>query len=135
MVLSMVIVFSISACGGSSEGNQASSESQVQVAEETPFVDDIPTPDVETVNPITVDTFIGEWQEGEAQDRLVTISKTDSGFEYKDNEGAYPATFAEGVLKLNVAENDYAKVFIDSKSGKIYLSYQDSLTELIKKNK
>lgn len=134
VLIALVAIFSIllatSACGKKEEstGEQQVSE-QTSAPVEATVVEAVPSPDANS----TVDALLGSWVDTSDPQRFVDITKTDAGYEYKDNEGSYPATFADGVLKVKATETDTADVYIDAKTGYMVTVMQDDLTEFKKK--
>lgn len=118
-----ILVFTLlavsTACGnyntGSSGEQQATAEQLIPTAETS----------------ASVDGLIGSWTNISANDRFANITKTDTGYQYEDNDGKYPATFADGVLKVNVSDSDSdtADVYIDAKTGHMLTVYQGSISE------
>jgi hypothetical protein len=81
----------------------------------------------------SIDSLLGTWTDVNSVDRFAEITKTDTGYLYKDNEGTYPATFKDGKLTLQLSDTETAEVSYDIKTGHMFSIYQDSPTEF-KKN-
>jgi predicted small secreted protein len=81
----------------------------------------------------SVDGLIGSWTDIASADRFVNITKTDTGYQYEDNEGKYPATFTEGVLKVEVSDSITVDVYIDATTGHMLSVYQENISEFSKK--
>jgi hypothetical protein len=154
VVLMVVCVFSVAltACGGSDSADSTAeysstdwsaspSESlstaeaavQAQTNQEATVEAALPAADTEKAND---ENLLGTWTDVNAPDRYVKISKTDTGYEYEDNEGKYPATLVDGVLKVQVSESDAtdtADAYIENESGHLLSVYQDNQAEFMKK--
>ncbi len=153
VVLAFALIFSLAACGESkgnttatSEGESVSTEALQEVvdklAEEAQAV---PQPDTKIAEADSAtgeasldtveDKLLGDWVDINAADRVVNITKNGDQYQYKDSDGAYAGTFKDGVLtiKISDAENDTAKVFIDSKTGNMVTDYQGDIYEFTRK--
>ena len=136
--LVFTLLVGITACGSN---ETASSEEQEEVEQQTAVQEDTDLQAaVEQVMPTadssaSVDSLIGSWIDIDSNDRFANITKTDTGYQYEDNEGKYPATFEGGVLKVKVSnsEGDTADVYIDAETGHMLVFYQDSISEHRKK--
>ncbi len=154
VVLVLVFIFSVAltACGGgnaddstaeyaSTDWSASPSESlstaeaavQAQTNQEATVEAALPPADTEKAND---ENLLGTWTDINASDRYVTITKTDAGYQYEDNEGKYPATLVDGVLKVQVSESDptdTADVYIATESGHLLSVYQDDQAEFMRK--
>ncbi len=154
VVLFLAFIFTavLAACGGSNSADSTAeysstdwsaspSESlstaeaavQAQTNQEATVEAALPPADTEKAND---ENLLGTWTDVNAPDRYVTITKTDSGYEYEDNEGKYPATLVDGVLKVQVSESDAtdtADAYIETESGHLLSVYQDNQAEFMKK--
>ena len=79
------------------------------------------------------DALIGSWKDISDAESFAAITKTDTGYQYEDKDGKYPATFENGVLKVKASETDTADVYIDPKTGHMVTAYQGGLSEFEKK--
>ena len=122
-------------CGDNTAASADGQQSGVQVTEEQAAVEEavveqaMPTPDAET----GVEALLGKWEDVSSPDRFAHITKTESGYQYEDNEGKYPATFENGILKVKVSDTDAADVYIDTKTGHLLAVYQGNQSEFLKK--
>jgi predicted small lipoprotein YifL len=121
----LLLVFSMAACGGSGEVKQQTDTE----AEENAAAETIPEPDAAA----TADGLLGSWTDINAGDRFANITKTDTGYQYEDNEGAYTAEFEDGVMIVTISERDFANVYVEPKTGRMLLVYQGNTTEFQKK--
>jgi cytoskeletal protein RodZ len=80
----------------------------------------------------SADDLIGTWKDANDDTQTAKITKTDSGYELEQSDGKYPATFANGVLKVKATDTDTADVYIDKQTGHLILSYQGGITEYVK---
>ena len=135
-ILALIFTVSLSACG-----EETTNSSKEQTNTTVQAVDEL-QPDQEvtieealpTVNAtVAVDNLIGSWIDITSPDRFVKITKLDSDYQYEDNEGKYPATFKDGVLKVKVSESDTADAYIDKDTGHLLSVYQDNISEYNKK--
>jgi hypothetical protein len=79
------------------------------------------------------DDLVGNWVDVTDSTRFANIVKDGENYLYEDNDGKYSATFKDAVLKVEVAANDFADVYIDSASGHLVLVYGDNIAEFAKK--
>lgn len=114
--------------------DQAASDTQPVDTEGT-YAQETATEEMPTILQDSIDTLIGDWTDVSASDRFAKITKTDSGYQYEDNDGNYPATFADGILKVKVSDSDSdtADVFIDAKTGHMLMTFQGIISEFSKK--
>jgi hypothetical protein len=130
-VIILAVVFAFTGCGSR---NDDSSEA---IADETPKE---PEPEVvqqeitqkiveEADTKTTEDVFAGKWAGVDDPSLFVNITKDGDKYVYEDNDGKYDAEFADGVLKVTVAENDFATVYVDKDSGNLVLTYMDNIIE------
>jgi hypothetical protein len=143
LILVFALVAGMTACGNnktSSSGQQADTQQQSEAVQssiqaETDQVavasEVIPTVDSKA----SADSLIGSWKDINSPDRIVNITKTDTGYEYADNEGKYPAIFKDGVLKVKVSDSDSdtADIYVDAKTGHMLSVYQGNTSEYSKK--
>jgi hypothetical protein len=144
-ILLLVLLTCITACGNNTSGfpDQQVSGQKLDVQEKTNTESDtqvgtgqgdvvqgeLPAADTKA----SVDGLIGSWTGIDSADRFVNITKTDTGYQYEDNEGKYPAEYKDGTLKIKISDSDTADVYIDAESGHMLSVYQDNLSEYKKK--
>lgn len=129
-ILTLVLLTLLTACGG----NSTNSTSQQAADQQSAGQAAAPAQTLPKADPkATVDSLLGNWTDINSPDRFANITKTDNGYQYQDNEGTYPATFKDGVLKVQVSDTDTADTYIDTKSGHLFAVYQGSPSEFKKK--
>jgi hypothetical protein len=150
--LILVMLSSLVACGGSTNADNASSDvAPVSSTDEQKVVDQlseeaeaVPQPAIqEAASEVATDSstqteeekLLGDWTDINDETRLVKVSVNGSEYTYTDPDGSYKGTFKDGILtiKISEAENDTAKVFIDSKSGNLVTNYQGDIYEFTRK--
>lgn len=119
----LILLACLSACGGSGASQEQTTD------EGNAAVSTLPNPDTSA----TADGLLGTWTQVDSSDHSATISKTDSGYQYKDNDGTYPATFSGGILQVEVGERDFASAYIIPATGHMLTVYQGDSTEFVKK--
>ena len=82
---------------------------------------------------LTDASVLGEWTDISSPDRYAKITKTDSGYQYEDNDGKYDGSFKNGELTLQVSDTDNAHVYYDAKSQNLITIYQGTPTRFKKK--
>jgi hypothetical protein len=136
-ILVFVLSTIITACGSNeaSSSQQQSEAVQSSIQAETDQVaaasEVIPTADSKA----SVDNLLGSWTDINSPDSFANIIKTDTGYQFQDNDGKYPAEFIDGVLKVKVSDNetDTADVYIDVNTSHMLVDYQGSTSEYSKK--
>jgi len=136
-VMIAVLLFALAGCGGSDSSGAKDAGGEPAVA-----ADAVP----ETVEQnaasmvtdaadtqMTADEFVGNWINMDDAALFVNIAKEGDKYTYEDNDGSYEAAFADGILKVTVAENDFADVYIDKDSGNLVMVYHDSTLTYYKK--
>ena len=143
MVLTLVAMFSVfTACGNNSKGNgdESSVAPEISTVEQSVVgeqlkaeAEKVPEPDTKAA--VTSDSLLGGWNDINDATRFVEIAKNGEEYQYKDNDGTYTGTFADGVLTIKVsdAENDTAKVFLETETGNLILDYQGDIYEFTKR--
>jgi len=123
-IFTLLLIAVVTACGGNStdSSNQLVSDTQT-------YEQDLPKADPNA----TVDSLLGSWTDINSSDRFTNITKTDNEIQYQDNEATYPATFKDGVLKVQVSSTDNADVYFDATSGHMFAIYQGNPSEFEKK--
>jgi hypothetical protein len=147
-ILVTALLAALSACGNNKNATDQQSDSQQQTAatQQSDAAQSstqagtgqqaIVTESMQTADPkASVDDLIGSWTDINSPDRFAKITKTDTGYQYEDNEGKYPATYKDGVLKVKVSDNDTdtADIYIDKNTGHMISTYQDNISEYSKK--
>lgn len=135
LVLIFTLLAGMTACG---DNNTASSGQQADVQQSTEQTVAPEAATIEQTLPAVdskagVDALIGSWKDISEADSFVTITKTEAGYQYEDNDGKYPATFENGVLKVKASDTDTADVYIDPETGHMFTAYQGGLLEYEKK--
>ena len=139
-ILVLVLFFSMTACGNGTDSAKDQQTADQQTADQQATdqqgtelqesaVQIIPQADSSS----TVDGLVGSWIDISDSNNFANIAKTDTGYQYEDNEGKYSATFKDGVMKVQVSDSETANAYIDPKSGHMFLVYQDNTTEFKKK--
>ena len=132
-VVILAVVFAFTGCGS----RNGDSSGETAVVDETPKE---PEPEVvqqevtqkiveEADTKTTEDVFVGKWVGVDDPSLFVDITKDGDKYAYEDNDGTYEAVFADGILKVTVAENDFATVYVDKDSGNLVLTYMDNIIE------
>lgn len=137
VVLILVLAFlaGMTACG---KNNAASADQKTDIQQTTEQADTPEEVTVEQTIPTAdsnagVDGLVGSWKDINSAENFVIITKTDTGYQYEDNDGKYPATFENGVLKVKASDIDTADVYIDTKTGHMLTAYQGGLSEYERK--
>lgn len=134
LISTFALIIGLSACGDNTASSGQQSDTQVTTVQETEKQTEVveqvmPSPDQKA----SADNLVGNWVGIDSPDFFVKITKTDAGYEYEDNEGKYTATFVDGVLKVQVGDNDTADVYINPETGHLLTSYQENTSEYSKK--
>ena len=133
--LIFILLFSMAACGTNStetndqQADDQQADDQAATDQQITAVQAVPEADTNAL----VDNLIGSWTNINSSDRYITITKTESGFLYEDNEGKYDATFENGILKVKVADSETADVYIEAETGHLLSVYQGDPSEFEKK--
>ena len=140
----LILVFAlpalITACGNNDSGQQVDAQQQSEaeavqssIQAETDQVaaasEVIQTADTKA----SVDSLIGSWIDINTPERFANITKTDTEYQFEDNEGKYPATFIDGVLKVKASDSVTVDVHIDTETGHMLSVYDGNITEFSKK--
>lgn len=128
-ILIFVLLTSLAACGSSSSDSSTEVSTVAEAAQPGTAETVIPTADAAA----TVDGLIASWQDINSADRFANITKVGDAYQYEDNDGKYTGTFSAGKLVVTVSETETADVFVDSKTGHMFLIYQGTPTEFKKK--
>lgn len=135
----LILVFTLLAGMTACENNNTASSGQQADVQQTVEQTAAPEPataeeDFPVADPkANVDALIGSWKDISAADSFANITKTETGYQYEDNDGTYPATFEDGVLKVKVSDTDTADVYIDPGTGHLFIAFQGDLMEYVKK--
>lgn len=129
-ILMITFVINISACSNKAvDTNIQQVDEQEETNQQATIEQAIPMANPEA----TVDALIGQWVDVSSAERFAKISKSENTFQYEDNEGKYPATFENGILKVKVSDTDVVDVYLDAQSGHIFTDYQGNSSEYSKK--
>ena len=128
-LLIFVLVMSFAACGSKSSTDTSADASTTVAAQPGTVENVIPTADPAAL----VDGLVASWQDINSADRFANITKVGDGYQYEDNDGKYMGTFASGKLVVKVSDTENADVFVDAKTGHMFLIYQGQPTEFSKK--
>jgi hypothetical protein len=142
-LLSVVLVVAVLATGlvacGEKEPPKQTDEPTVDVSSspEPSIAGDVtPSPDVEA----SVEDLLGTWEEYISPDSTsdpvlgtIKITKTATGYQWKDKQGAYQGTYKDGELTLKIDATSNARVYIDQKTKRMNMVYQKSTIEFEKK--
>lgn len=141
-ILILVFMFfaCMTACSGTANSSGQQNDAQ-QSVENTSAPENASTPEAATAeesipaadSKASADQLIGSWKDISDENNFTNITKTDTGYQYEDNDGEYSATFENGVLKVKASDSDTAEVYIDPKTGHLLTLYQGGLTEYEKK--
>lgn len=153
IVLLLGMMVSLAACGGESAGDSGTVQEETTAADtseqETSADTAASTTDevkaeivvekpadnpIPSVDPSLTDaSILGEWTDIEDAARFAKITKTDSGYQYEDNEGSYAGEFKDGALLLNVSDTDTVQVYFDVSSQNLISIYQGTPSRFKKK--
>lgn len=130
-ILVFVLFIGLTACaGGKSKSDEALAPVAVDSSQLSEEAMSTPAPNKDE----EADNLIGEWTQVDNEEQFAKITKDSEGYQYEDNDGKYSATFKDGVLIVNVDANSTASVYIDAKTAKLILNYQESITQFNKNN-
>lgn len=142
-IIVFVLFIGVVACGNNDSDASEQQTNAVQSAEQTTVQtsEKNAEPVVETVeqslptvdSKASADELIGSWKGIDADDQFVNITKTETGYQYEDNDGIYPATFENSALKVKATDTDTADVYIDPQTGHLITAYQGGISEYEKK--
>ena len=141
LILVLSIPALITACGNNetsysgqeSDTTLQSEDLEASIQSETDQVS-VASEVISTADPkASVDSLIGNWTDINSPEYFANITKVDAGYQYEDNEGKYPATFKDGVLKVKVSDSVTADVYIDANTGHMLSVYMGTTFEYIKK--
>lgn len=121
LICGVVLTASLAACGGA-DNSSVSSDSAAVSPEQATIVQSLPQPDTALKD----DSVLGDWTDIYDDSRYTKITKSDTGYQYQDPEATYTATFADGVLKVQVNADETADVYFDAASGNLVSVYQGS---------
>ena len=135
LVQSIVTSTEGSSAAEATTGTTATSGTATEAATTVQTVEQMASEQVaeEADTSMKADDLVGNWVDVNDSTRFANIVKDGENYSYEDNDGKYPATFKDGVLKVEVAANDFADVYIDTVSGHLMLVYQDNVAEFAKK--
>jgi hypothetical protein len=136
VVLIIALITLLSACGSSSDSSSsAASEAMkgtgpVAAASSQLSAEAMSTPAPDKAE--NAESLIGKWVQSGDASKFANITKTDSGYQYEDNDGKYTATFKDGALDVAVDTSSTAKVYVDAKTGNLILEYDKTITRFIR---
>ena len=127
LVIAVTLAFGMIACSGSNSANTGAA------VEESAAPPEAALPEVDTSS--DVDVLIGNWKGISDTTLYANITKTDTAYQYEDNDGKYTATFENGKLKIPVSDDaaDFAEVYVDADTGRLLVLYKGGLSEFEKK--
>lgn len=131
-----VLMLAFAGCGSGGDTSGQNTDVQADPVEAEPEVveQEVTEQIAEAANTEAgVDEFEGSWVGVDDASLFVNITKDGDQYKYEDNDGAYQAAFADGILKVTVAENDTADVYVDKDTGHLVLTYMDSIIEYARK--
>ena len=133
IVLVVTLVSGLTACGGggsSEKGTEVIAENTAPAEPDT-VEESLPQVDANS----NADALLGSWKDIVDPSLFANITKTDTAYQYEDNDGTYTATFENGKLTVKVSEDgaDTAEVYVDADSGHLFVLYQGGLSEFEKK--
>lgn len=135
LALVFLIFTLLTACGGGSGDSQSQTGQSVDAnassapAQTETVQASLPQADTSA----SADSLVASWKQVGSPDKFVNITKTDSGYQYEDNDGKYPATFKDGKLEVKATDTDMAEAYIDSATGHLVVVFQGGMTEYEKK--
>ena len=135
LVLAVTLIFSLAACGGNSDSSNQKNEvveSENTAPPEPDTVEEV-LPEVDTGS--SSDVLVGSWKDVSDPARFANITKTDTAYQYEDNDSVYTATFEGGKLKISVSDNaeDFAEAYVEADTGRLFVLYMGGLSEFEKK--
>lgn len=130
--LALTLVLGLAACGGgTASDSEAAAVENTAPAEPATVEEALPQADTGT----KADELVGSWKDISDATLFANITKTDSTYQYEDNDGKYAATFENGKLKVQVSADaaDTAEAYINAETGHLLVLYQGGLSEFEKK--
>jgi hypothetical protein len=128
LILVCLLVIGLIGCGNKSSGtgetDKVSSASEVSLTNANTSVPN---------GNVTIDNLLGNWVDIKDATRFANITKTDTGYQFEDNDGKYPGQYMEGVLQIKITETDLADIYYDSSNENLVLDYQGDVTKFNKK--
>ena len=132
LVIAVTLAFGMTACNGNVSANGEAVVEESAAPPQAATVEEA-LPEVDTNSDVNV--LIGSWKGVSDTTLYANITKTDTAYQYEDNDGKYTATFENGKLKVPVSDDaaDFAEVYVDADTGHLYVLYQGGLSEFEKK--
>lgn len=135
LIISLLTLLLLAGCGGNTDNGTVGDTPSEPVEAVPEVVEQVLAEQITEAADTEVDTddFVGDWTGTDDDTLFVTITKEGDKYKYEDNDGAYEAVLAEGILKVTVAEDDYADVYVDKETGNLVLTYMDSIISYTRK--
>ena len=136
--LTLMFLTILSSCSGSSStlDQQNSASDQETGSTQTAQSESVTSAEQSTLSAVdtaaSVDDLLGIWKGVNDDTQSAKVTKTDSGYQFEQNDEKYPATFSNGILKVKASDTDMADVYIDKQTGHLIVSYQGGITEYVK---
>jgi hypothetical protein len=128
LILIGILIIGLIGCGSkSSDKTENDKSSSVSAAALTNANTSVPSANV------TVDNILGSWVDIKDETRFGNITKTDTGYQFEDNDGKYPGKYIEGVLQIKVTETDLADIYYNAGEAHLILDFQGDVTKFKKK--
>lgn len=129
LVIALLTLSMLTGCSGGGSADAAGNTPSEPVEAVPEVVEqDLSNQITEAANTeVETDAFEGSWVGTDDESLFVNITKDGDKYKYEDNDGAYEAVLTDGILKVTVAENDFADVYVDKDTGNLVLTYMDNI--------